>query len=419
MLKEISHDEIYDLAVSTGANPLVFLDSQHTDHPSANFSYLFADFDRWITFQNGEAYLHSSDGEKSKIAGTDPWKILSDFREQFKGYVCGYFGYDLKNYRDRLHSSNEDRVNLPEMWMGRAKSVYFAKVLPGKEPHQKNKNIQKRAYKITNLSSSVRREDYISQIKKAQKCIFEGDFYEINLSHQLSGEFEGNVLGLYDDMRSAGPVPFGSFMRIGETEICCASPERFLTRLGTSIVSDPIKGTRARGNSIMEDEQIARELTESAKDKAENLMIVDLVRNDFSIVCKPGSVNVEKLFEIQRFGTVHQMVSRIKGTLKDGISSEEVIAACFPMGSMTGAPKIKSMEIIELLENYKRGLYSGAIGFFKPDGDFNFNVVIRTAFINSGKIYYATGGAITADSDPQMEWEETIVKARALGKLPL
>jgi len=181
------------------------------------------------------------------------------------------------------------------------------------------------------------------------------------------------------------------------------------------LTSDPIKGTRARGENSIVDTQIIDELRNSEKDRAENLMIVDLVRHDMSQIAEPGSVKVPELFNIQTFGTVHQMVSRVESVLKEDVSPEAALAACFPMGSMTGAPKISAMNYIESLETYKRGLYSGAIGYFDPLGDFNFNVVIRSAIIRGQELWYSAGGAITSDSDPQQEWEETLVKIRALG----
>ncbi|MCH8496698.1 MAG: anthranilate synthase component I family protein, partial [Balneolales bacterium] len=271
-------------------------------------------------------------------------------------------------------------------------------------------------FTITSLRSSVSCDHYKRMVEKAKALIHEGDTYEINISHQLQGDFDGNPLSLFHTMRHHGPVPFAAYLQIDDLSACCASPERFLTKKSQKLISDPIKGTRPRGINPELDDIIATVLRNSVKDQAENLMIVDLVRNDFSRVCQAGSVKVTQLFDIQRFGTVHQMVSRVEGDLSESVATqpEEAIAACFPMGSMTGAPKIRSMKIIDELENYKRGLYSGAIGFLTPEGDFSFNVVIRTAIIRNKKLWYSTGGAITADSDPLSEWNETLVKARAL-----
>jgi para-aminobenzoate synthetase component 1 len=406
---------------------VVLLDSQLPSHPSSGTSYLFAGFDaifRWKQYSEEHSLIvengkqgggsntseHASHKNSERTTGDqgDPWKALARFRERFPGYCCGYLGYDLKNAREDLQSANPDAIELPDMWMGRPTRVYILST-DALEQHDHD------AFSLTNLHARTSSKIYQQHIQKAKQYITEGDIYEINLSHQLEADFQGDAFDLYIDMHNRGPVPFASYLKIGAIHACCASPERFLTREGSKLISDPIKGTRPRGTTPEEDEEIIRELASSDKEKAENLMIVDLVRNDFSRVCTSGSVKVDNLFEIQHFSTVHQMVSRVEGQLKQDVPTEEILASCFPMGSMTGAPKIRSMQIIEELEDYRRGLYSGAIGVITPDGEFNFNVVIRTAIIRDGKLYYSTGGAITADSDPAAEWEETLVKSRALG----
>lgn len=426
---------------------VILLDSQLPDHPSSGKSYLFAGFDaifRWN--QHVETSVDNADGsskpeekhvknpngnspkdaEKNTLnasrtdSGTaqkdphgDPWLELQRFRERFPGYCCGYLGYDLKNAREQLISENADPIGLPDMWMGRPTRIY---ILNEGDVSSEDFLIQEaRPFNMENLVAADNASTYKQKVERAQKYITEGDIYEVNISHQLKANFTGEPFSLFIHMAQRGPVPFASYLKLEDVHACCASPERFLTKKGEAIYSDPIKGTRPRGNSPEEDEEIVRELSSSEKEKAENLMIVDLVRNDFSRVCTSGSVKVSNLFEIQHFSTVHQMVSRVEGTLQKDVTSEEVLAACFPMGSMTGAPKIRSIQIIEELEDYKRGLYSGAIGVITPDGDFNFNVVIRTAIIRDEKLYYSTGGAITADSDPLAEWEETLIKSRALG----
>lgn len=403
-----SREDFYAMVRKEAAGgDVVLLDSQLPSHPSSGRSFLFAGFDavfRWKQFSQDSGH-----GDDNEQAHGDPWEALAAFRAKFPGYCCGYLGYDLKNVRETLHSNNPDDVDLPDIWMARPTRLYIL------DAGEESEKIPHGAFTIQDLHTRISDETYIERIRKAQRYIREGDVYEVNLSHQLQAGFSGDPFDLFIDMRNRGPVPFAAYLSVEDVRACCASPERFLTRNGASLISDPIKGTRPRGGTPAEDEAIIRELKASEKDRAENLMIVDLVRNDFSRVCESGSVKVQNLFEIQHFNTVHQMVSRVEGTLDAGVKSEEALAACFPMGSMTGAPKIRSMQIIEQLEDYKRGLYSGAIGLITPDGDFNFNVVIRTAIIRDDKLYYAVGGAITADSDPAAEWEETLVKSRALG----
>lgn len=390
---------------------VIFLDSQLKSHPASQKSYLFGEFTAVLTYQSGMATIvdHENDSEENIVS--DPWQALEIFRSRYPGYICGYLGYDLKNYRENLTSNNLDPVKLPEMWMGSPLTVH---ILDENEEFGESELDFHDAFTVE-IEQITEQKRYIQNVKRAQGYITEGDVYEVNLSHQIRASFEGDAFDLYENMRQRGPVPYGAYLKIGMSEICCASPERFLKKVGKEIISDPIKGTSPRGGNPQVDALILEQLRTSDKDRAENLMIVDLVRNDFNRVCEPGSVKVHSLFEIQSFGTVHQMVSRISGTLNKSVSDVESIAACFPMGSMTGAPKIRAMEIIEQLEGYKRGLYSGAIGFFAPNGDFNFNVVIRSAIIRDSNLYYSTGGAITSDSVAEMEWDETLIKMRALG----
>ena len=395
---------------------VLLLDSQLRGHPSSQTSYLFAGIHPKLIWPQDEGKVQPLTGNighsTPQTVTADPWHQLSEFRRKHPGYCCGYLGYDLKNIRENLNSANHDAAGLPDLWIGWPSRVYILQdsggETDGKIPD----------YTITGLKSTLTREVYIAGIRQAKTHIHEGDFYEINLSHQLRADFEGDPLGLYLNMRRRGPVPFAAYLQLDGLAACCASPELYLQKRGERLISDPIKGTRPRGDTPEQDEQICMELQSNLKERAENLMIVDLVRNDFSRVCEAGSVRVSKLFEIQKFATVFQMVSRVEGMLKPSVPPEEALAACFPMGSMTGAPKIRAMELIEQIETYRRGLYSGAIGFFTPEGDFTFNVVIRTAIIRDDKLLYATGGAITADSDPESEWEETWIKARALGATP-
>jgi para-aminobenzoate synthetase component I len=410
-----SRDEFRSLAKAVPTeNAFIWLDSQLPGHPASEQSFLFTDFRAVLSFDRGVALISDSQGQvQERINSNDPWQILTDFRKRYPGYLVGYLGYDLKNYSETLKSENPDPVLLPEMWFGSPQAIYRQIVDSDCKPQQVER--EKPGLVDIQLDSMISPQEYVKAVRDAQKAIYEGDIYEVNLSHQLRASFSGDPLDLYEMMCQRGPVPYASFLRINNVHICCASPELFLRKSGRKLFSDPIKGTRARGKSEQEDQEILQELNESTKDRAENLMIVDLVRHDMSQISEPGSVQVPRLFDIQTFGTVHQMVSRVQAELRDDVSPEEALRACFPMGSMTGAPKIRAMEYIEKLENYRRGLYSGAIGFFDPAGDFSFNVVIRSAIVKGEKLWYSAGGAITSDSDPQQEWEETLVKIRALG----
>jgi para-aminobenzoate synthetase component 1 len=393
----------------------IWLDSQLAGHPSSQQSILFKDFRAILTFEKGLGKIQDAEGNVIDHVNTnDPWSLIAEFRSKYPGYIVGFLGYDLKNYTESLNSDNPDATKLPEIWLGAPEMVFVQDVSPTAD---KKDSIEiqpslKPNIRLKNINSADR---YIHAVEKAQRAIYEGDIYEVNLSHQLNADFFGNPLDLFEYMYQRGPVPYAAYLQTTDFQVCCASPERFLMKSGQRLISDPIKGTRARGMDPETDSKIVEELISSEKDRAENLMIVDLVRHDMSQFAVPGTVNVTQLFDIQTFGTVHQMVSRVESQLKPDVRPEHAIAACFPMGSMTGAPKIRAMEYIESLENYKRGLYSGAIGFFDPGGDFNFNVVIRSAIVRGEELWYSAGGAITSDSIPQQEWEETLIKVRALG----
>jgi para-aminobenzoate synthetase component 1 len=224
---------------------------------------------------------------------------------------------------------------------------------------------------------------------------------------------------VYRALASLSPNPFSALYRVNEHWLICASPERYLRKQGRHLLSQPIKGTAPRSINSKEDQELKDQLQQSAKDRSENVMVVDLVRNDLSRICEEGSVKVDELFGIYTFPQVHQMISSVTGTLKDNISFEEIIRASFPMGSMTGAPKKKVLELIEKYERTKRGVFSGAVGYITPSGDFDFNVVIRSILYNQTSKYlsFQAGSGITFYSDAKNEWEECLVKAAAIRKV--
>jgi len=405
--------------------PVVLLESQSSDHPESRVSYLAARPKSSITAFGDRITIR--EGDNSREFNASPWQALSEYYASRPRWLFGYLGYDLKNHIEALHSQNPDSVQAPDLYFmepevlikfNRNGSQY--EILRGSLPKefQEISEIEtSNSFKCGALNYSVQREDYLFTIREAQRRIREGDFYEINLSHQLYSECAGSSYDLYRQMKEIGPVPFGAFLKVGDLSICSLSPERFLKKEGSRVISQPIKGTTARGDTAEEDRKLKSALEASLKERAENLMIVDLVRNDLGRIARRGSVKVSELFEIQTFGTVHQMVSTIEAE-NDVEDPVEIIKACYPMGSMTGAPKISAMKSIEELEGSKRGIYSGAIGYLDPQGDFDFNVVIRTAVISGNRLFYSVGGAITGDSVPEAEWEETMVKARALTRLP-
>lgn len=397
------------------------LESQSDDHPSSHVSYLAASPEATIEAYGRQTIVERDGDEHS--SQVNPWDALQSFRNDADSWLFGYLGYDLKNHIENLDSSNVDPVGAPDMYFmvpgfllrynHKTKETALLKGCMPSKDHIEQVTSSRSGFSFGKLEPQTSRQRYIKKIKESQYRIREGDFYEINLSHQMKASFQGDALPLYNRMKQIGPVPFGCFLQCCDVAVCCQSPERFLRKKGNTVYSQPIKGTAKRGDSDDEDEVLKNELISSKKEQAENLMIVDLVRNDLSRIAKNGSVKVPELFSIQSFDTVHQMVSTVTAEAKEN-NPVNILKACFPMGSMTGAPKISAMQSIEALEDYKRGIYSGAIGYITPDDDFDFNVVIRTAIIENNQLYYSVGGAITSDSEPQKEWQETQIKARAL-----
>lgn len=261
---------------------------------------------------------------------------------------------------------------------------------------------------------TVSRTEYLAKIAEAKAHIARGDAFEICLTHRLDAPFAGDPFTLWGALRAASPAPYAAFLDLPEGAIVSSSPERFVA-LGSDGIAEsrPIKGTRPRGNGQAEDERLAADLAMSTKDRAENAMIVDLVRNDLGKVCKFGSVVAPSLFVVERYATVHQLVSTIRGELDEGRDVVDLVRACFPPGSMTGAPKIEAMTILERLEPTERGPYAGALGWLDFGGTADLSVVIRTIVVKDGRAHLHVGGAIVADSDPPSEHLETLVKARA------
>lgn len=256
--------------------------------------------------------------------------------------------------------------------------------------------------------------DYISKINQAKQHIELGDVYQLCLTTRLVGEYQGDELSYFLRLRKANPAPYSAFIRVAGKSYVSISPERLMTIESGLVTSSPIKGTRPRSSDPVTDEQLSLELSSSEKERAENLMIVDLVRNDLSVVCDPASILVSDLLRVRSYSTVHQLVSDVQGRLREGVTSSAALAALFPGGSMTGAPKLRAMEIIHDLEAAPREGYSGAIGFISGNGDLDLGMVIRTAIFDANKVTIGIGGGITSGSEAQAEHQEIQIKAQAL-----
>jgi len=267
------------------------------------------------------------------------------------------------------------------------------------------------------VTSNFTPDSYAAAFVKVQHYLQAGDCYQINLAQRFSAAATGNALGAYLTLRSLSPAPYSAFLNLPQAQILCASPERFLRVQNGNVETKPIKGTRPRSSDAQQDSQLADELRNHPKDRAENLMIVDLLRSDLGKSCAPGSVHVPKLFEVESFANVHHLVSTVEGKLAEGRDALHVLRDCFPGGSVTGAPKQRAMQIIEQLEPHPRGIYCGAIGYAGFDGNMDSNIVIRTLVYSGNEICCWAGGGIVADSDVAAEYQETLDKAKGMLKL--
>ena len=365
----------------------------------------------------------------------DHFEQLKKFHSYKKDWLFGFLSYDLKNEIENLSSNNSDELDFPLMHFfcpkyvfkinsNQVEVLYLPELSKDAEINEmidkiNDHTITKRSTSKISIKNKVSKEEYISTIQKLKQHIQRGDIYEINFCQEFyANNAEIYPAEVYLKLNTISSAPFSAFYRLDEKYILCSSPERFIKKIENKIISQPIKGTRKRGVSIEEDEQLKKELYLSEKEKSENVMIVDIVRNDLSRSAKRGTVNVEELFGIYTFPQVHHMISTVSSELKEEVHFIDAIKHAFPMGSMTGAPKIRAMELIEQYEKTKRGVYSGAIGYITPDGDFDLNVVIRSILYNEKEKYlsFMTGGAITANSDPEQEYEECMIKAQAMLK---
>ena len=357
---------------------------------------------------------------------------LKQYQQTTKDWLFGYLSYDLKNDTEDLKSQNFDGLQFPDLYFFQPKKLFLITgnrvevqylFMCDDEYDSDLREIDMITFDISESKSGltmiprITKESYLEKIGKMLEHIHLGDIYEANFCMEYYAE-EAKIdpIRTFTDLKHISEPPFAAFMRINKHYLMCASPERYLLKKGTKIISQPIKGTSRRSADALEDEQIKIDLLNSEKERSENIMIVDLVRNDLSRTAAKGSVNVEELCGAYSFKQVHHLISTITSEVKEGFSALDVLKTTFPMGSMTGAPKISAMQIIEKLEETKRGLYSGSVGYFTPDGDFDFNVVIRSILYNQAENYvsFSVGSAITAGSDPESEYAECLLKAKAM-----
>lgn len=357
---------------------------------------------------------------------------LYQYQSQTKDWLFGYLSYDLKNDTEDLQSNNFDGLAFPDLFFFQPKKLFLIKEnqveiqylrLCDDEIESDFNDIvlselcDAATLREITINQRISKENYLSKVSKMLEHIHRGDIYEANFCMEFYAEKAPiEPLEIYQKLNAISEPPFAVYFKNNFQYLLSASPERYLRKEGNKVISQPIKGTAKRSLDLEQDEQLKFDLAQNEKERSENIMIVDLVRNDLSHTATKGSVQVEELCQIYTFKQVHQMISTIVSEVENSTSPIEILRTTFPMGSMTGAPKISAMQIIEDLEETKRGLYSGAVGYFTPNGDFDFNVVIRSILYNSQNQYlsFSVGSAVTSQAIPEMEYEECLLKAKAM-----
>ena len=392
-------------------------------------------------------------GEAARVSG-DPIEALAEAWPERVAYdaespmpflsgLAGFISYDFKDYLERYPCRARRESSVPDLSLGFYDVVWawdregglgrvVSTGLPERDPRSREERAEARLARqwerivgadaaaaatparTARISSNFTREGYCRVVQQALDHIAAGDIYQVNLAQRFRVEPAPDAAALYRALREESPAPFASFVTTAGAAIVSSSPERFFQIRGDRIETWPIKGTRPRGATEGEDLAHASALAASAKDRAENVMIVDLERNDLGRLCEIGSVHVSSLCEVARYANVHHLVSRVEGRLRGDAGAVEILRAMFPGGSITGAPKIRAVEIIDELEPTRRGAYTGAIGYWDVNGDCDFNIAIRTVVLEHGAATFHAGGGIVADSTPEGEYEETLVKARGM-----
>ena len=424
--KQISDSETFKqqlLSWSQQFREVIFLDSNATIQSHKN------------KFSTYDCVLAVDAFTSIKTDFHNAFEDLKTVQQTTRDWLFGYLTYDLKNDIENLKSNNFDVLDFPDLYFFQPKKIFllkenqleiqylnlcddeveddFDEIVNWQNPISESQN-------HVNLQQRISKENYLQKVNAMLARIHRGDIYEANFCMEFFAENASiNPLEKFQKLNEISKAPFSVFFKNNQHFLSSASPERYLKKEGELVISQPIKGTAKRFSDAIEDENSKNNLANDPKERSENIMIVDLVRNDLSHTAEKGSVQVEELCGIYSFKQVHQMISTIVSKVAHTISPVEILKTTFPMGSMTGAPKISAMKIIEELEETKRGLYSGAVGYFTPNGDFDFNVVIRSILYNQAKKYvsFSVGSAITAQSIPEKEYEECLLKAEAMLKV--
>ncbi|HEX9664932.1 MAG TPA: aminodeoxychorismate synthase component I [Thermodesulfobacteriota bacterium] len=379
----------------------------------------------YICFGKPKFSLSSTDGcisiqnsSRDPDLNRNPLEILRGVLSD--GYIAvGYISYEFSEFTQEGFSPTrlKDGERFPDMHFlfYKAEDITSGRIgeLASEINEMSNISINTVGYECL-VSSNMSKEEYLNRVKLAKGFIERGDIYQVNLSQRFRAKFNTDPLKYFLNLYHIQPVPYGCYINFGEYRLVSGSMELFLRRKGNQVVTKPIKGTKKRGSSAESDELLIYELSKSDKERAENLMIVDLMRNDLSRVCNVGTVNVTNLFKIESYSTLHQMVSEVSGNMRRHMGLKDIIENTFPPGSVTGAPKKRTLEIIDELEPHYRGPYCGVIGIFMPNGDLTLSVGIRIVVIRNDSATFWVGSGIVWDSEPEEEYDETLIKAKAI-----
>jgi para-aminobenzoate synthetase component 1 len=432
-----------------------FLDSGMDPQKLGRYSFMGSD-PFLVMKSKGDVITLIRGGVEEKRAG-NPFDVLGELLQTytvdgsrspvpFMGGAVGYFSYDLCHFIEKLPTQAKDDLNLPECYLGfydaiaafdhlEGKTYLIATGFPeldeAKRRHRAESRINElrnmvmlapppviaqetAAAKTKKLQANFSHAGYLEAVAKAREYICAGDIFQVNLSQRLEVDINIESYELYKRLRKINPAPFANYFNFEGVNIVGASPERFLKLRGDWIETRPIKGTKPRGRTPKEDKTLAESLKKSVKDRAENIMIVDLERNDIGRVCRYGTVKVKELAILETYPTVFHLTSTVVGQLREGKNAIDLLKATFPGGSITGAPKVRAMEIIDELEPTCRSVYTGSLGYLSFSGDMDLNIVIRTFIVKDNRVYFQVGGAIVYDSEPEAEYIETLDKGRAL-----
>lgn len=446
-----SAEEVYAL-FATEANS-VFLDSGMDSQGMGRYSFIGRD--PFLVVSSKGTRVSLQDAQGTRVQEGSPFEILRGLLATYHtekvlgfpaltGGVMGYFGYDMGGLLENLPNRSQDIYQIPDCYIGfydtvlifdhYEEKVYIASTgFPELDGEKQINRAQERIQELRELlkktchlpapegsvattpyTGDFTKEAYCEIVQKAIDYIGAGDIFQVNLSQRFSASLTVPPFALYRYLRQSNPAPFASYLNFGDFVVASASPERYLQLKDQVVETRPIKGTKPRGKDSESDQRLRAELLSSEKDQAELVMIIDLSRNDLGRVCEYGSVQVPDLIRIEEYATVFHLVSTVTGRLQAGKGIVDVIQASFPGGSITGAPKVRAMEIIEECEPIKRGIYTGSIGYLDFNGDADLNIVIRTLLLKDGQAHFQVGGAVTADSVPELEYLETLDKGRAL-----